>query len=131
MAVRIENTAAINFGTFAAAATVTHIRIRRASDDGQPLVRALASSVAVANGNEFQIDAGRLDILYPSGTLGIDRTQSDAHMQAVVESYWGAGATLAMEVDAMTDANTPVAVTGYSQQSVSAWTLTTEADPSA
>ena len=129
MAVRIENAEDINFGTFAAAATVTHIRIRRASDDGQPLVRALASPVAVGNGNEFQIDIGRLDVLYPSADLGINRAQSDAHMQALVESYWGAGASLEMEVDAMTDATTPVAVSGYSQQAVSAWTLTTEADP--
>ena len=123
MAVRVQNGADINFGTFGAAATVTHIRIRRASDNGQPVVKALASSVAVAANTPFQIDENNLDILYPSGDL------TDAHMKAVVESYWGVGGTLNMEIDAMTDATTVVAVSGYSQQSTSDWGISTETDP--
>ena len=122
MAVRVQNGANINFGTFGAEATVSHVRIRRASDNGQPVVKALSSPVAVGSGEQFQIDAGNLDIVYPAGDLG------NTHMRAVVEAYWGSGGSLSMEIDAMTDSSTPVAVSGYSQQSTSDWDISTEAD---
>ena len=123
MAVRVQNGADINFGTFGAAATVTHVRVRRASDDGQPVVAQLSASVAVASDEQFQIDEGNLDFLYPSGDMG------DTHMQAVVEAYWGSGGSLSMEIDAMTDATTVVSVSGYSQQTFGDWDVSTETDP--
>ena len=122
MAVQIANGAAINFGTFGAAATVTHIRFRRGSDDGQPVVKALATAKAVGNGEEFEIPEGGLTVRYPSGDV------TDAHMRALVEGYWGTGGSLSVEIDAMTNATTPVAVTGYSQQTTNDWDVTTPAD---
>ena len=72
----MQNGADVNFGTFAAAVTVTHVRCRRASDNAQPVVKAI-TAVAVGASEQFQLDAGDIDWLYRSGELG------DTHMQAV------------------------------------------------
>ncbi len=123
MAIRVENGAGLNFGTFGAAATVSHIRIRRGSDDGQPVVKALGTPVTVAVNEQFAINPGNLDIVYPAGDL------TNAHMLALVEGYWGTtGSRTSMEIDAMTDASTVVSVSGYAQQSTNDWDVTQEND---
>ena len=122
MAVRVRNGSDINFGTFGASRTVTHIRIRRASDDGQPVVKQLASPVTVGASEQFQIDTNNLVFRYPSGDV------TDAHMQALVEGYWGSGGTTSMEIDAMTSASAVVSVGGYNQQSTNDWDIDTVAD---
>lgn len=122
MAVRISNSAVISFGTFTTSAIVTHVRARRASDDGQPIVKALDSPIAVGANREFRFEIGDLEFRYLAGDF------TNAHMRAVAEGYWGSGASLSMEIDAMSDATTVISVGGYSQATVSGWTLVTEAD---
>ena len=118
MAVRVQNGADINFGTFATAVTVSHIRIQKSG--AAPSVKALQADVAVGANENFRIPEGDLDVLYPSGDL------SDAHMDALVKSYWN-GETF--QIDAMTDDSTVVTASGYSQQTTSDWDFSTENDP--
>lgn len=117
MTIRIKNGDDINFGAFGAAATVTHVRVRRASDDAGAVVIALREAVAVAQNNEFQIDTGKLIIDHPEGNVGVP------YVRKLVEGFWGSGGSTSMEVDAMTDATTVVSVTGYSQQTTADWDL--------
>ena len=116
MAIRVQNGSALNFGLFASAATVTHIRFQKAGAD--PTVRSI-TNVSVGANDTFVIPAGDFDVVYPSGQL------SDAHMDALVREYWD-GETF--QIDAMTNANTVVNVNGYSQETHSGWTFGTEAD---
>ncbi len=122
MAIEVKNGANLNFGTFAAAVRVTHVRFRRASDDGQPVVKQLASAVQVAANEQFQFDEGDLKVKYPSGDL------TDAHMEELVEGYWGSGGSTEMEVDAMTSGSAVVSVGGYAQQSTSDWDIAAVSD---
>ncbi|MDE2640410.1 MAG: hypothetical protein OXI03_07490 [Chloroflexota bacterium] len=122
MAIEVKNGENLNFGTFAAAARVTHVRLRRASDDGQPVVRQLTAAVQVAANEQFQIDEGQLKVKYPSGDL------TDAHMEELVEGYWGSGGSTEMEIDAMTSATAVVSVGGYAQQSTGDWDIATVSD---
>ena len=129
MGILVSNGEAIAFGTFAAAQSITAFRFRRASDDGQPVLRRFATAVSVGIGEEAQFAIGALDIKYNSGDL------TDAHMQALVEGYWGAsGSRTSMEIDLMEGGSGSETVcddTNYSQQSSSNWTVATEADDSA
>ena len=123
MGVRVDTQGDINFGVMNSSVTVSHVRFRRASDDGQPVVLALSSPVTASSGEGFRIRSGMFDIVYKSGPLG------NAHMLAVVESYWGAsGSRTEMEVDLMTNDSTVVSDSGYSQQSYNNWSIATEAD---
>ena len=59
------------------------------------------------------------DMVYPDGEM------SRSHMQALVDEYWD-GETF--QIDCMTDDSTPVADSGYSQQTHAGWSITGEAD---
>ena len=130
MAIEIKNGASINFGTFGAARSITAVRARRASDDGQPVVKRLAAAVAVAATEQFAFDEGALKFKYPKGDL------TDVHMAEALESYWGinngrTAASTSMEIDLMTGASgseAAVNVSGYSQQTLSDWDVATVAD---
>ena len=65
------------------------------------------------------MNAGAIDVIHNEGET------TDAYIQKLVEGYWGATGNTSMEVDLMTDANTVVADANYSQQTVSAWDITT------
>lgn len=117
MAVRVVPNAAIEFGTLGAAVDVTHVRVQKAGND--PITRPLASTLSVPNGSALQIPAADFDVVYPAGEVGND------HMEAMVTGYWN-GETF--QIDCMTSATAPVTTTGYSQQTNSAWTISTEAD---
>ena len=120
MAVRIANTNEINFGVAGAAVTVTHVRITLSITDSITL--ELTNPVAVPNANKMAFNAGDLALVYQSGDFG------DDHMKAVVESYFGVGATRSLSIDLMSSSTYVLNVSGYSSQTVSAWTLTTEDD---
>ena len=117
----------MNFGTLASAVTITHLRFRRGSDDGQPVVVALSPSFTVSAGSTLRIPAGSFDVVYPSGTL------TNPHMQALVEGYWGAsGSRTRMEVDALVQVSplvrNVVSVGGYNQVSTNSFSVTAEND---
>ena len=117
MAVQVSNTNQINFGTISAAVTVTHGRIQRASDDANPIVKQFAAPINAQASNALIVNAGAIDVIHNEGET------TDNYMDALVKGYWGSTGTTGMKVDLMTDANTPVAVNGYTQQTVSAWTI--------
>lgn len=117
MAIRVQTQDNINFGTFAAAATVTHVRVQKGG--AAPVVKALAASVAVGAGDQAQINSGDLDIVYPAGQT------TNTHMLAVVNPYWDSET---FQVDLMTSSTAVVSDSGYSQQTYSNWAISQEAD---
>ena len=122
MAIRVQTSADINFGTFGAAASVTHLRVRpviAGQQAARGFVVPLSQTVNVQSGRPFIVASGDLDIVYPSGAL------PDTHIQAAVSPLW---ASVAWQMDAMTDNSTVVSVSGYSQQTHDAWAISTEAD---
>lgn len=119
MAFRVRNTNAMAFGVMANAVTVTHGRFRLASDDSNPVVRALASPLSVQAGRLLQVPALGLAVKYNSGDL------PDGHMEAAIKGYWSG---ISFEVDLMTSSTVVVADSGYSQQSTDAWTFDKPAD---
>ena len=126
MAIRVQTKADILFGNAAAEVVVTHVRIRE-SDDSNPIVHVLPNSITIAAGAPMRIPTGLLDVVYPSGALTND------HMRELINGYWDDGnndgtGTKSMEIDLMTDANTPVADSGYAQQTVNDWAISAEAD---
>lgn len=118
MAIRVQTQADINFGNAGAAVSVTHIRLRE-DDDSLPIVKQLPNPIQIAPGAPMRIPSGLYDLVYPAGDMG------NAHMLDILRPYW---TNRAMEVDLMTDANTPVAVAGYAQQPYSNWSISQEAD---
>ena len=123
MAVRIEPNADIEFGTMGAAVDVTAVRVRPTASTADPILRRLSSTLSVPNGSALQIPAGSFDVVIPSGEIGND------FMEWLVTQGWTT--TTSMQVDCMTGASgseAVVAVSGYSQQTVTAWTISTEAD---
>ena len=114
MAIRVENTNSINFGTAGAQFTASHVRLQHGSDAATQTVRALAAPITVAQNQAIEIVARALDMLFPNGDFDND------FMEAILDPIG------TVRVDLMTDANTVVAVSGYSQQTVSAWTYTQE-----
>ena len=123
MGIRIDSQDAITFGIAATAVPITHVRFRRASDDGQPVIVALPNTVNILANRGMRIPSGMFDLVYKAGPFG------NAHMLALVEGYWGqSGSRTNMEVDLMTSSSSVVAVAGYSQQSYENWIITEEAD---
>ena len=126
MAIRVQTRADVNFGNAGAAARATHVRAREA-DDSNPLVKELPNPIEFAVGAPMRIPAGLYDVVYPAGELTND------HMMDVIAPWWGDAdkngiGNKAMEMDLMTDANTPFAIAGYAQQAVNDWGLSAEAD---
>ena len=121
MAIRVENSAIISFGTVLAAVTASHIRLTRTADPDD-LVLIDADDVSAVAGDPLQINVGDIDIVFPDGTTGVSRHLN----RSMVDEFF---ANEAWKVDLMTDASTVVATRGYSQQSHSAWRISEEADP--
>ena len=118
MAVTVSNTNQIGFGTLAGSHTITHVRLRRASDNMFPIVRPLGSTINAQATNALIINAGDIDLIHEEGDFGLD------YYENLVELYWGATGNLGVEVDLMTSSTAVVVDSGYSQQTVSAWTIT-------
>ena len=97
MGIRIDSQDAITFGIAGAAVAITHVRFRRASDNGQPVVVALPNTVNILANRGMRIPSGMFDLVYKAGEFG------NEHMLALVEGYWGqSGSRTEMEVDLMT-----------------------------
>ena len=120
MAVRVETSADLDFGIMITGVTATHIRCRRTADTDD-VVLIDAQDVTAAAGERLKINAGELDFVFPDGTTGISRHLN----RTMVDNLFN---NVAWQIDLMTNATTPIAVRGYSQQSHSAWTITEEAD---
>ncbi|WP_419930448.1 hypothetical protein [Candidatus Poriferisodalis sp.] len=126
MAVRIQNSAAIDHGDAAADVTITHAMV----EYGPPATRAtlvdwtaLTASVAVKAGRPMQFDANEFDLVIKSG--GLD----DAGLKNLIDSALGvAGSNFLVRLG--TALNTEVTDANYSAQVVagSALTTSTEAD---
>ena len=124
MGILVSNGAAITFPAFATQQVITAVRARRASDDANPLVKALASSVTVAANEQFNFAEGALDFKHDSGDY------TDDYVEALVEGYWGTGGSTNMEIDLMVGSS-PYSVcsdTNYAQQSTNDWDIAAEAD---
>lgn len=122
MAIKVSTQATVDFGLFAAAATVTHLRLQPATVSQQRarrIVKAFPASISVGANERFQIAAGDISITYPRGDL------TDTHIEAMVDPLWD---SVTWQIDAMTSASTPVAVSGYSQQTYDDWDISTVSD---
>ena len=122
MAIKVSTQATMDFGLFAAAATVTHLRLQPATASQQAarrFVKAFPASISVGANERFQIAAGDISITYPRGDL------VDTHIKAMVDPLWH---SVTWQIDAMTSASTPVAVSGYSQQTYDDWDISTVND---
>ena len=123
MAVKVENgAAAIEFGTMGSQVTVTHVRVVKTGNSQPALVKELGSAVTVNAQERLRIPGNDLDILHITGDDG-----TDAYLTALLTPYWAGGESFL--VDCMTDATTPVSVSGYSQQTVSNFGVTTVPNP--
>lgn len=121
MSIRVRSGAQLDFGTnnSGSAVSVTHVRFRRGSDNAHPVVKQLSAPVSVAPGAPFTIPDELFNVVYHEGDL------TNAHMQALVEGYWGtSGNRTEMEIDLMTAVNTVVAATGYLQETHNGWEVT-------
>ena len=118
MAVRVRNSAVLDFGIVTADVTATHIRGQRTDDtDDGFLIDAV--DVAAEAGNRLTVPIGGVNVLFPDG--GISRHLN----RSMVDAFF---ANEAYQIDLLTDASTVVSVGGYSQQSHSAWNITEQAD---
>ena len=118
MAVRVENTGIVNFGTLTAETTVTHARL---SVGAQELVtRQLAAPRTVDAGGQLQFNVNEIDLLFPSNVF-----ENAGYSALLAFAFNGINA---LKVDILTDANTVVATQGYVSRNVTGWRRTTEAD---
>ena len=118
MAVRVENGAIENFGTFTAEVTVTHAR---ASVGAVELVtRPLTTQRTVAANGSAEFAVGEIDLVFPSNQY------EDAGYSALLALVFDG--TNELNIDLMTDDSTIVGDSGYSQQAVADWDRSTEAD---
>jgi len=117
MAIKVSTQATVDFGLFAAAATVTHLRLRPATVSQQRarlILAAFPASISVGANERFQIAAGDISITYPAGDL------NNTHIKAMVDPLWD---SVTWQIDAMTSVSAPVAVSGYSQQTYDDWDI--------
>ena len=118
MAIRVENSTDLDFGIMVSGVTASHIRCRRTADTADAILID-ADDVAAAAGERLKINARELDFVFPEGTTGISRHLN----RTMVDNLFN---NVAWQIDLMTDASTPISVSGYSQQSHSAWRITEE-----
>lgn len=118
MSFRVRNPGAINFGIMVNAVAATHVRFRRASDNGQSVI-VNVTDVSAAAGEGLRLNVNQFAIKYNSGPL------TDAHMEEAIRDYWDG---IGFEIDAMTSQSQVVNDAGYSQQTYDGWTFDTPAD---
>lgn len=120
MAVRVQTSADLDFGIMVTGVTATHIRCQR-TDDTNDVVLIDADDVTAAAGERLKINSGELDILFPDGTTGVSRHLN----RSMVDNLFN---NVEWQIDLMTNATTPIAVRGYSQQTHTAWAISEEND---
>lgn len=119
MAIRVENTNAIMFGTFVNTTTITEASAELA--DGTVIVqKPIVIQRTVPANTAVEFVTREVDFLFPQGDamdswlLSVVTRAFDAPI--TVRLYQGAGLTLQ-----------ELTVSGYAAQTVSDWTITTEA----
>ena len=117
MAIRIQNGEILNFGTFAAAARVTHARVGR-SGSTTMVTKALTTPRSIAINGSAQFAIGEIDLVYPKNDM------NDAGMKDMLDYHFARSQV----VELMTSSSVVVAVTGYSNQSSTSWTSSIESD---
>ena len=118
MAVRIQNTGVVNFGTFLAAATITHARAQVGSD--VLTTRPLTTTRTIAIGGQAEFAIGEIDLIFPANQM------ENAGLNALLAL--ALDGTNSLTIKAMTSSTVEVAVTGYADQDVTGWGLTNEND---
>jgi len=125
LARRVTNTSALNFGTFGAAATINRVRQQKAAADS--IIFDLASAVAVAINEQFEIAAGGYQADYKNGTDG-----NDGHISAMVDAFYGNSTdgfeSFTLDLISGAAATAPITVSGYSAQTWNAFTFSTVPD---
>ena len=118
MAVRVENTGVLNFGTFLAQAVVTHAR----AQVGTAILttRALTTTRTIAVGGQAEFAIGEIDLLFPANEL------ENAGLNALIAL--ALDGTNSITVKLMTSATVEVAVGGYADVDVTGWGRTNEND---
>lgn len=118
MAVRIQNSGVVGFGTFATQTTVTHARVSVGS--AVLTTRPLTTSRTIGAGGSAQFAIGEIDLVFPANQL--DNAGLNALLALALNG------TNALNVDLMTSATNVVATSGYSQQAVTGWSRSNEND---
>ena len=118
MAVRVENTGVLNFGTFLASATVTHAR----AQVGTAILttRALTTTRTIAVGGQAEFAIGEIDLLFPANEL------ENAGLNALIAL--ALDGTNSITIKLMTSSTVEVSVSGYSDVDVTGWGRTNESD---
>ena len=118
MAVRVQNGAILNFGTFLAQTTITHARVTYGANI--VTTRPLATNRTIGAGGQAQFAVGEIDLVFPANQL-----ENAGYNGILSEAFDGTNTFL---VDLLTNATTVVTTGGYSQQSSANWSLSNEAD---
>ena len=118
MAVRIENTGVLNFGTFLAQAVVTHARAQVGSD--VLTTRPLATQRTIAIGGQAEFAIGEIDLLFPANQM------ENAGLNALLALALDGTNTVTIKL--MTSASVEVSVSGYADVDVAGWGRTNESD---
>ena len=118
MAVRVENTGVLNFGTFLAAATVSHARAQVGSDI--LTTRPLATTRMIAVGGQAEFAVGEIDFLFPANEM------INAGLNALIAL--ALDGTNSITIKLMTSSTSEVAVAGYSDVDVTGWGRSNESD---
>lgn len=119
MAIRVQNGAAVNFGTLATETTITHARMSYGG--GVVCTRPLTTPRTIAAGGQAEFAIGEIDIVFPANQL-----VNAGYNNILADAFDG---THEFNVDAMTDAVTVVSASGYAQQAEANWNLSSENDP--
>lgn len=118
MAVRIENTGVLNFGTFLAQAVVTHARAQVGSD--VLTTRPLATTRTIAIGGQAEFAIGEIDLRFPANQM------ENAGLNALLALALDGTNTVTIKL--MTSTTVEVSVGGYADVDVTGWGRTNESD---
>ena len=118
MAIRIQNSAIESFGTFAAETIVTHARAL--VGNAILTTRPLATARTIEASGQARFAIGAIDLVFPAGQF----------VNAGLSAFLGLAlnGTNAITIKLLTNANTEVTTTGYSDQEVTGWARTSESD---
>lgn len=130
MAANVSNRDEKVFGTISytgPSISVAKVRIRRASDDANPIIKSSTTPVPITSGTALSIGARTLNMKFPKGDF------TDDLLTAMAQAYWGtATSKVAFEIDLLTAGDTVLSdisgLTGYSQQTIEDWVYTVVAD---
>ena len=101
------------------------VRIKRASDDANVIIKEATTPVAITTGTALSIAARTLNMKFRSGEF------PDSLLTSMAQGYWGTG-SIDFDVDLLTEGDTVLSdipgLTGYVSQTISDWVYTTVAD---